>query len=106
MAFLTGFQWKLRRRKRPHGNDRRVRQGERQAMLAAADDHWWYRGRRRIIRAELSDLALPPDARLLDAGCGSGQLLDLLSEFGTPTGVDPDSDCVARAAERGYDALQ
>jgi SAM-dependent methyltransferase len=75
-------------------------------MLAAADEHWWYRGRRRIIRAELDGFELPPGARLLDAGSGSGQLLELLSEFGTPTGVDPDPACVACAAERGYETVQ
>jgi SAM-dependent methyltransferase len=75
-------------------------------MLAAADEHWWYRGRRRIIRAELDGLELPPGARLLDAGSGSGQLLELLSEFGTPTGVDPDPDCIACAAGRGYEAVR
>ena len=75
-------------------------------MLAAADEHWWYRGRRRIIRAELEGLELPRSARLLDAGSGSGQLLELLSEFGTPTGVDPDPDCIACAAERGYECVQ
>jgi SAM-dependent methyltransferase len=74
-------------------------------MLAAADEHWWYRGRRRIVRAELERLGLPPDARLLDAGCGSGQLLDLLSEFGRPVGVDPDLESVACAAARGRDVI-
>jgi SAM-dependent methyltransferase len=75
-------------------------------MLAAADEHWWYRGRRRIVRAELDGLEPRPGARLLDAGCGSGQLLELLSEFGTPSGADPDPDCVMCAAERGYDAVR
>jgi SAM-dependent methyltransferase len=75
-------------------------------MLAAADEHWWYRGRRRIVRAQLAGLHLPRDAQLLDAGCGSGQLLSLLSEFGLPTGVDPDPESVACAAARGYDVAE
>ena len=75
-------------------------------MLAAADEHWWYRGRRRIVRGELEALELPGGARLLDAGCGSGQLLSLLSEFGEPTGVDPQPEFVACAAARGYDAVE
>ena len=74
-------------------------------MLAAADEHWWYRGRRRIVRAELDALELPAGARLLDAGCGSGQLLSLLSEFGEPTGVDPEPEFVACASARGFDAI-
>ena len=46
-------------------------------MLAAADIHWWYRGRRRIVRAELEALDLPATARLLYAGCGGGQSVNL-----------------------------
>jgi len=74
-------------------------------MVAAADDHWWYRGRRRIVRVELETLDLAPGARLLDAGCGAGQTLDLLRDFGAATGIDLDADCVALATARGHDAL-
>ena len=48
------------------------------AMLELDDRHWWYRGRRRIIRAELDRLPLRPGARVLDAGCGSGRTLEEL----------------------------
>jgi SAM-dependent methyltransferase len=75
-------------------------------MLAAADVHWWYRGRRRIIRAELDRLELPEGAPLLDVGCASGAMLDVLSEFGSATGVDPDPESVALARNQGHDALE
>src|SRR4051812_3644430 len=81
-----------------------MRQRERDAMLAAADAHWWYRGRRRILRAELGLLDVPAGSRLLDAGCGSGQTLTLLEEFGAATGVDPDPGSVALAVGRGQSA--
>jgi SAM-dependent methyltransferase len=35
-------------------------------------DHWWFRGRRRILRRMLDDLRLPAGARVLDVGCGTG----------------------------------
>lgn len=73
-------------------------------MLAAADLHWWYRGRRRIVRDALETLELPPTSRLLDAGCGGGQTLDLLAEFGSAIGIDPDARSVALARARDHDA--
>ena len=48
-------------------------------MLEVDERHWWYRGRRRIIRAELDRLPLPRGARVLDAGCGSGRTLEELA---------------------------
>jgi SAM-dependent methyltransferase len=34
--------------------------------------HWWFRGRRRILERLLARLDLPPGARVLDLGCGTG----------------------------------
>ncbi len=74
-----------------------------QAMLDVDEHHWWYRGRRRIIRAELDRLALPPAPRLLDAGCGSGRTLEDLVHYGEVCGIElnPDAAEVARARGRG-----
>jgi len=70
------------------------------SMLALQSSHWWYRGRRAILRAAISRLVSPPDgARILEAGCGPGGNLALLSEFGNVDAFDPDSWAVARAGE-------
>lgn len=73
-------------------------------MLAAADTHWWYRGRRRVLQAELDAVGVAPGSRLLDAGCGAGQTLALLSHYGDAVGVDPDEQSVALALEHGRSA--
>lgn len=75
-------------------------------MLAAADTHWWYRGRRRVLAAELAALELEPGTPVLDAGCGGGQTLDLLAEYGQPAGVDPDPASVEQARARGHLAFE
>jgi SAM-dependent methyltransferase len=72
-----------------------------QTMLEVDEHHWWYRGRRRVIRAELDQLALPPAAEILDAGCGSGRTLDELVDYGAVRGVELDSEAVAAARARG-----
>src|SRR5882757_7940832 len=76
---------------------------ELQAMLSSDEDHWWYRGRRRVLRAELDRLPLDPDARLLDAGCGSGRTLDELARYGRVSGIDLSPEAVHAARRRGHD---
>src|SRR6476659_6475267 len=75
---------------------------ELRAMLSADESHWWYRGRRRILRAAIERLPLVPGARLLDAGCGSGRTLDELARYGRVSGVDASPDAVAAARSRGH----
>ncbi|MGH2869260.1 MAG: class I SAM-dependent methyltransferase, partial [Solirubrobacteraceae bacterium] len=63
-----------------------------QATMEVDDHHWWYRGRRRIIRSELDRLPLPPRADILDAGCGSGRTLEELVDYGTVSGIELSED--------------
>jgi SAM-dependent methyltransferase len=72
------------------------------AMLSNDERHWWYRGRRRVLRTALDRLELPAGARALDAGCGSGRTLDELVDYATPAGVDVSDEAVAAAHARGY----
>jgi SAM-dependent methyltransferase len=76
---------------------------ELRAMLANDGRHWWYRGRRRVLRAELDRIPLPPGARVLDAGCGSGRTLDDLERYGRVSGLDLSAEAVAVARERHPD---
>jgi SAM-dependent methyltransferase len=71
------------------------------AMLELDDRHWWYRGRRRIIRAELDRLPLAPGARVLDAGCGSGRTLEDLGRYGEVHGIELDPGAAEVARGRG-----
>jgi ubiquinone/menaquinone biosynthesis C-methylase UbiE len=72
-------------------------------MLDVDERHWWYRGRREIIRAELDRLPLPAGGAVLDAGCGSGRMLQELERYGDVHGVDvsPEAAGVARARGLG-----
>jgi SAM-dependent methyltransferase len=77
------------------------------ATLAVDEHHWWYRGRRRVIRAELDRLPLPADARVLDAGCGSGRTLVELAHYGTEvSGIELNIEAAELARARGVGEVQ
>lgn len=67
----------------------------------AEERHWWYRGRRRVLAAVLDGLTLPEDARILDAGCGSGRNMADLARRGTVTGIELASSSLEQARARG-----
>ncbi|MEM7742385.1 MAG: class I SAM-dependent methyltransferase [Pseudomonadota bacterium] len=53
-----------------------------QRMAEHEEQHWWFRGRRAVLKALLDRLDLPPEAKVLEAGCGSGGNLPLLATYG------------------------
>jgi SAM-dependent methyltransferase len=58
-------------------------------MYDAEERQWWYSGMRAISRALLErHFTSRPGARLLDAGCGTGNNLVHLADLGRPIGVD------------------
>jgi len=66
----------------------------------AEDRHWWYRGRRTVIECVLCGVELPPRARILDAGCGSGRNMLELERHGSVTGVELSPTSAALARDR------
>jgi SAM-dependent methyltransferase len=73
-------------------------------MYQVEGTHWWFVGRRRIIRSFIericADLKLDRP-RILDIGCGTGANLEMLAEFGETEGVDVSPDALAFCRERG-----
>ena len=77
-------------------------------MRRVEESHWWFVGRRQIIKSFLkrivSDLKTDRsnDAlHILDVGCGTGANLEMLSEFGNAEGVDVSSDALSFCEGRG-----
>lgn len=59
-------------------------------LAAVEDTHWWFVGRRRIVRDVLRRrLGRGTAGRsIVDVGCGTGGMLGMLREFGTVRGLD------------------
>jgi SAM-dependent methyltransferase len=63
-------------------------------------DHWWFVGRRKVLRRLLGRVGAPANARILEVGCGAGGNVPLLRDFGTVSALEPDDESRAYAAER------
>lgn len=80
------------------------------ARLAEVESrHWWYRGLRDLIARCLGPraLGLPPNPRLLDAGCGTGETLRFLRDRFHPSylgGFDTAELALRSAREKVPDA--
>jgi SAM-dependent methyltransferase len=52
--------------------------------------HWWFAGRRAVLKSVIATLDLPASARILEIGSGTGGNLDMLSAFGHVSAVEMD----------------
>jgi SAM-dependent methyltransferase len=87
-------------------------------MRRVEESHWWFVGRRRIIRSFLEGLipklkseraqqnAEGAPLNILDVGCGTGANLEMLSEFGDSEGVDVSAEALSFCVERGLDKVK
>ncbi|MFH1123583.1 MAG: class I SAM-dependent methyltransferase [Pseudomonadota bacterium] len=66
-----------------------MEQREYEIMYVAEESHWWYQGMAAIARKVIETYYAPgPHLRILDAGCGTGSGMLLLSRYGKVTGLD------------------
>lgn len=69
------------------------------------NSHWWFRWRYELITGLVRSLNPSPDWRILDAGCGTGQMLRHLRQFGRVVGVDSSPEAIHFASSRDVDRL-
>lgn len=82
-------------------------------MRRVEESHWWYVGRRRIIRSFLQRIVHnrnasnnPGKLNILDVGCGTGANLEMLSEFAEAKGVDVSAEALSFCRARGLENVK
>ena len=70
------------------------------------DQHWWFRGRRKVVWALLGRAGVNACPHLLDAGCGTGRNLVEFGGLGEAEGVDASAEAVDFCRRRGLDRVQ
>lgn len=59
-------------------------------MADIEDRHWWFVGRRAVLRRLIGGLELAPEAQVLEVGSGTGGNLQMLAEFGKVKAIEMD----------------
>lgn len=70
------------------------------------DNHWWFVGRRQIIDSFIRQLHLPKNAEILEAGCGTGGNLTMLSAHGRVDAMEIDETACELANQRQVTKIQ
>lgn len=71
-------------------------------MFTLEGNFWWYVSLHEItVRSIRRQFKGKKSLRILDAGCGTGRMLELASEFGKTYGIDFSKDAVSFCRKRG-----
>jgi len=74
-----------------------------QQIFKCEKEHWWYRGRRELLKWVVAPLVTTNRSKILDVGCGGGYTLDLLTAFGDVNGADISPQAVAHCRDNGFE---
>ena len=69
----------------------------------AEDRHWWFSSRTRALLSMLDGIVPRRDSRILDVGCGAGNMFHHLARYGAVVGLENNPKPIAIAQQRGYD---
>ena len=78
-------------------------------MYEVEETHWWFVGRRRILKsfvAAIAEKMAKTDLQMLDIGCGTGANLEMLAEFGDAQGVDLSAEALTFCRTRGLEHVK
>lgn len=78
---------------------------EQQRYYELGKDYWWLAGKYHLVAKFISTLELRPTPRILDFGCGPGNMRDLLPRRAEVTSIEPSFDALWFCHSRGYDRL-
>src|SRR5688572_16398617 len=69
--------------------------------------YWWFRGKRHLVQSFMErTYSDRRDLRILDVGCGTGQITQVLAGFGEASGVDASEYALDFCRQNGLNDLK
>jgi len=83
-----------------------MRQDLYQELYDLEKDYWWHVGKRSLVEKLIQKYLRPGKNRqLVDVGCGSGLMMEILKKYGEPHGVDLTEEALKFCRQRGLKNL-
>ena len=70
-------------------------------MYTLESNFWWYKVLHELVDFTVRKNKQPGDISMLDAGCGTGRMMEILQKYGIISGIDFSADAVSFAGKRG-----
>jgi SAM-dependent methyltransferase len=78
-----------------------MKKSEYDRMFQFEDWYWWYQGLHALVQTVLREAAGGGPLSVLDAGCGTGRMLEMLGDCGRTEGFDSSADAIEWCRHRG-----
>jgi ubiquinone/menaquinone biosynthesis C-methylase UbiE len=83
-----------------------MEKSEYQRMYTLESGFWWYRVLHELVDATIGKIKKSSPLKMLDAGCGTGKMMEILGKYGEITGIDFSEDAIGFCRKRGLKNLE
>ncbi|MGD2087516.1 MAG: class I SAM-dependent methyltransferase [Candidatus Aminicenantes bacterium] len=86
-----------------------MKKNEYHKMFEFENDYWWYRGLHELTRhyvVRFKHKKSNEELKILDAGCGTGRMMELLEGYGIVEGIDHWEEAIFLCKKRGLKNIQ
>jgi SAM-dependent methyltransferase len=86
-----------------------MKKNEYHKMFEYENRYWWYRGLHELTRrcvVKFKQAKSNEELRILDAGCGTGRMMELLEGYGIVEGIDHWQEAISLCKKRGLKNVQ
>lgn len=69
-------------------------------------DYWWYKALHELVESYVKKFFKGEQLRILDAGCGTGRMIEILNNYGQVDGIDYSEEAIKFCRKRGLKNIE